>query len=153
MTVRTGRGSPSASLMVVGEAFGESEERTGQPFMGASGIELGRMLLDAKINTSDVYYTNVVNARPPANNLELWVPSTKSRVTSDMVRCRDRFVKPIVAEGFQSLIRELELVSPKVVIPVGTIALWALTGKWGILKWRGSMLEVDTEEMKSCLLR
>lgn len=143
LSVRMGSGSPSATFMIVGEAWGETEERTGVPFSGVSGQELGRMLHDAGILTSDCYYTNLVNARPVHNDLETWIPVKKTGVTADMVPLRGRFVKPIVRLGYESLLREIELVKPKVIIPVGNSSMWALTGRTSITKWRGSMLEFN----------
>jgi DNA polymerase len=134
--------------MIVGEAFGETEERTGEPFAGSSGMELNRMLHDAGMMRSECYVTNVVNARPPANNLDLWMPATKSRVTHDMVQLRGRFVKPIFKEGYESLRREIDLVKPRLIIALGNAALWALADRRGILKWRGSLLRLDGDEAK-----
>lgn len=141
MAVLSGDGPPEAKIMLVGEAFGETEERTGTPFAGASGLELNRILHDAGILRSECYATNLVNARPPANNLDIWIPPTKNRVTSDMVRVRDKFVKPIVREGYESLLREIALVKPELIIALGGSALWALTGQQSIVKWRGSLLD------------
>lgn len=141
MSVKGGEGPPNARVMLVGEAFGETEERTGTPFAGASGLELNRILHDAGIMRSECYVTNLINARPPANNLDLWVPVTKNKITSDMVKVKDRFVKPIVKEGYESLIREIGLVRPRVIVALGNTALWALTGERSIVKWRGSLLQ------------
>lgn len=151
MLLPFGSGNPLSPIMVVGEAWGEKEEQAGRPFVGASGQELGRMLHDAGILLSDCYLTNLVNARPPGNNLDAWIPVAKNKLTSDMVKLRGKFVKPIVKAGFASLIKEIELVEPRIIIAMGSSALWALTGKQGIIKWRGSIVEVDTEEMKRCL--
>lgn len=138
-----GRGSPNAKFFIVGEAWGEEEERLGAPFMGRSGEELGRILQDAGIMASDCYYSNLVNARPPRNDLTLWIPDKKKNITSDMVEVRGKWVKPLVKEGFESLKKELALVNPKMVIAVGNSALWALTGRSAITKWRGSLLTTD----------
>lgn len=143
MPVKMGSGQPTAPIMIVGEAFGREEEATGTPFMGSSGQELNRMLQEAGILRSECYVTNLVNARPPANNLDLWMPVAKSKITHDMVKLHDRFVAPILKEGYESLRREIDLVKPRLIIPVGNASLWALTGLTGILKWRGSLLWLD----------
>jgi DNA polymerase len=127
--------------MIVGETWGESEEKSGMPFSGAAGQELNRMLHDAGIMRSECYTTNVVNARPPRNDVDAWIPVRKTLITSDMVRLRGRFVSPIVLEGYESLLREIDLVKPRVIIALGNTALWALTGRSGITKWRGSLLD------------
>lgn len=139
----TGSGNPSARLMLVGEAFGADEERAGQPFVGASGQELNRMLQEAGLSRSEAYTTNVVNARPPHNDFGAWVARTKKEVTPVHVRLRDRMVLPIVTQGMESLRREIDLIHPQVIIALGNWAMWALTGAFGILKWRGSLLDWD----------
>ena len=67
--VRMGDGPPTAKLMIVGETWGEAEEKSGLPFFGLSGITLNTLLHDAGILRSECYVTNVVNARPPHNDL------------------------------------------------------------------------------------
>jgi len=149
--VRMGEGRPDADIMIVGEAWGETEEKSGIPFSGASGQELNRMLQEAGILRNECYCTNVVNARPPRNDITAWIPEDKKSITGRMVKLRDKFVDPIVKEGFGMLIKEIELVKPKVIVALGGTAMWALTGNSSIVKWRGSLLEVDTEEMKQWL--
>lgn len=143
MAVGGGDGKPDSPIMVVGEAWGEEEERTHVPFSGRSGQELNKMLGDAGLLRSDCFVTNVVNSRPPANSLTHWIPDTKAAVTHDMVLLRGRYVKPIVVEGWESLKKEISLVKPKLIIALGNTALWALCGRTGIVKWRGSLLDYE----------
>ena len=142
MSIRKGSGNPNARVMIVGEAWGADEERLMQPFVGASGQELNRMLQAAGIMRSEVWCTNLVNARPPKNDLGEWVAQRKMDITPEHMPLRDKMVRPIVALGYQSLLEEIDLVKPNVIIPVGNYAMWALTGAFGILKWRGSMLRL-----------
>ncbi len=150
MRVR-GTGPIPARIMLVGEAPGENEERMGEPFVGASGQELNRMLHEAGIMRSECYVTNVLKVRPPMNQISAFVAMKKKDIGPAHTLLRDRYVTKEVTEGYKELITELEIVQPNIVIAFGNLALWALTGRWAILKWRGSMLEVDTEEMKSAL--
>lgn len=140
MTLPVGRGNPSARIMIVGEAWGADEARLGQPFVGLSGDELNRMLGEVGILRSDVYVTNVVNAQPAGNDISLWIPLKKKDITADCVRFRDRMVKPIIVEGYRSLLKEISLVKPQLILALGNTALWTLTGRWGVVKWRGSQL-------------
>ena len=126
--------------MIVGEAFGAEEERKGEPFVGTSGQELNKMLHEAGIMRSECYVTNVVNARPPGNDINAWIADTKKHITPAHVAVRDKWVLPIIDAGIHSLLREIERVNPNVIIAFGNTALWALTGEWGISKWRGSLL-------------
>ncbi len=143
MAVRMGSGPTSARIIVVGEAYGEQEERAGEGFVGASGQELNRMLQEANIMRSEVYVTNLVNARPPGNNIGAWIAAKKKDITPAHVPLHDKFVLPIIVEGYQSLLKEISLVKPNLIIALGNSPLWALTQKWGILRWRGSHLIAD----------
>ena len=143
MTVRKGSGNPNAKLMIIGEAYGFEEDRAGEPFVGASGQELNRMLSSAGIGRNEVWCSNVVNARPKGNDFGEWVAQRKIDITPEHIPLRDRMVRPIVKLGLDSLWEEINLVKPHVIVPVGNWAMWALTGAFGILKWRGSMLRPD----------
>ena len=138
-----GSGPPTARVMLVGEVWGYNEQRLGEPFVGASGEELNRMLHEVGMTRSECYVTNLVNAMPPGGNLEAWIPKKKMDIKPDMQRFRGRLVAPEVVAGFQSLVREIELVKPNVIVALGASAMWALCGAEGILKWRGSQLETD----------
>ena len=133
-----------AHIMIVGEAPGYDEERTRTPFMGAAGAELDRMLHECKLNRTQCFLTLVCRTRPPNNRVEVFFADSKKAITSAHYPLRDKFVKQPIIDGITLLQKEISLVKPNVIIALGNVALWALTGKWGIQKWRGSMLETDT---------
>ncbi len=135
-----GVGPIPSRIMLVGEAWGEDEDRVGEPFVGRSGQELNRMLHEAQIMRSECFVSNVVNYRPPNNDLGAWVAMKKKDITSVHIQLRDRYVLPIVAEGFKQLMQEIASVQPNIIVAFGNVAMWALTGRWGIKKWRGSHL-------------
>ena len=137
-----GTGPIPARIMLVGEAWGESEERAGEPFVGVSGQELNRMLHEAGILRGECFVSNVVNHRPPQNDIGAWVALRKKDITTKHVSLRDKYVLPIVAQGYADLLAEIAAVKPNLIIAFGNLALWALTGHWGIVKWRGSMLQM-----------
>jgi len=62
-----GVGNPGADLMFVGEGPGYHEDKQGEPFVGAAGQLLTRMLGDIGLAREDVYIANVVKCRPPGN--------------------------------------------------------------------------------------
>lgn len=136
----SGDGPIPAKVMIVGESWGDHEERTGLPFQGSSGQELNRMLHEAGIMRSECYTTNVVNARPPYNDIERWVTAKRKDIQPDMAKMRDRWASPIVFEGLSRLLKEIHEVQPNIIIALGNVAMWALTGNWGVTKWRGSQL-------------
>lgn len=138
-----GSGPIPARIMLVGEAWGENEERAQTPFVGVSGQELNRMLQEAGILRSDCYTTNLVNARPPGNDISAWIAMKKKDITAQHVTLRDKFVLPIIQQGYTRLLAEIELVQPNIIVAFGNAALWALTGHWGVTKWRGSQLKLS----------
>lgn len=139
-----GEGSPNAKILLVGESWGAEEERTQLPFQGMSGQELNKLLAEAGILRSECYTTNLVNARPPYNDLERWITWKKKDIQADMVQFRDAWVKPNVVEGYKSLCKEIDLIKPNIVVALGNYAMWALNGAKGIMKWRGSQLNVQS---------
>lgn len=135
MTVPQGRGPSSARIMFVGEAWGQTEEQEGKPFVGSAGKVLNELLLKSGINPDACYFTNVVNRRPPGNDLSAWftrgVPNE------------------IVMEGLESLEAEIARVRPNVIVPLGNWPLWIFYRQplnktyqpTGILDYRGYVLE------------
>lgn len=140
--MRTGTGPVPAKIMIVGEAYGQEEERVGEAFVGESGKELNRMLHETGLLRSSCFVTNLINARPPNNDLSAWVPLKKKDITHAHVPLRDKMVLPQVKAGYQNLMREIREVKPNLIIAAGNYAMWALTGEWGVLKWRGSLLKL-----------
>lgn len=62
-----GVGDPHAELLFIGEGPGFHEDKQGEPFVGAAGKLLNRMLEEFGIDRSDVYIANIVKCRPPGN--------------------------------------------------------------------------------------
>ena len=98
-------GPAIARVLLVGEAPGAEEDRTGIPFVGRSGVLLGELLDEVGLERSMLYVTNVVKCRPPANR----TPRAREVAT-----CR-RF-----------LIGQLDTVCPVVVITLGNTATRAV---------------------------
>lgn len=119
-------GPRDAKIVIVGEAPGANEERVGKPFIGGSGMMLDKMLSVAGISRSEVFVTNVCHVRPPENDFSWFLKPANQ--------------KHIVLGAYQ-LKKDLEAIRPNLVIAFGAQALRILTGKLGIEKWRGSILE------------
>jgi len=66
-----GEGDPSASLMFVGEAPGETEDRLGRPFVGRAGEKLDEIIRAMGLTREAVYIANVLKSRPPDNRTPL----------------------------------------------------------------------------------
>lgn len=106
--------------MLVGEAPGANEERTGQPFVGAAGELLEAELAAAGIQPSQVFFTNICQERPSGNDIR--------RFHSDDGAPNDK-----ILDGLIELQKQIERLKPNVIVPLGNYPLRYLTGKG---KWR-----------------
>lgn len=97
-----GVGSPDAQLVFIGEAPGKNEDLQGEPFIGAAGKFLNEMLASIGLERKDIYITNIVKYRPPAN--------------------RDPTPEEIAA-FVPYLKRQIEVIKPKIVIFLGRHAM------------------------------
>lgn len=137
-----------ARILICGEAPGADEEREGTPFVGVSGQELNRMLSEAGIMRSECFVTNICRIRPPNNDIGAFVALKKKDISSAHLPLRDKMVMPCVMEGYKMLLSEIDIVKPNVIITLGNLSMWALTGKWGISKQRGSLLLHEESKTK-----
>jgi DNA polymerase len=62
-----GEGPPDAAILFVGEGPGQKEDEQGRPFVGPAGSLLNQLLLQAGLRRPEVFITNIVKCRPPAN--------------------------------------------------------------------------------------
>lgn len=100
-----GAGNSDAELVFVGEAPGREEDRTGEPFVGKAGQLLTDIIAAMGLSREDVYICNVIKCRPPGNR----DPSPEEVST-----CR-----PFLA-------RQLRIISPRVVVALGSFAAQTL---------------------------
>ena len=145
-------GPVNASIMIVGEAPGADEESKGIPFVGASGQELDRMLGEAGISRSECFITNVCRTRPPNNDISKYFARSKKDITHDHTQRHSKHFLHPIRTGLAALEKEISMVKPNIIIALGNISFWAITGRWGITKWRGSMLHgVDSMSAFQCI--
>jgi DNA polymerase len=62
-----GEGTGRSRILLVGEAPGRNEDKTGRPFCGAAGKVLDQALAEARIDRADAFVTSIVKCRPPGN--------------------------------------------------------------------------------------
>lgn len=111
-------GAPGAAAMIVGEAPGADEDRTGRPFVGRAGQLLDRMLQAIYLDRRHVYIANIVPWRPPGN---------RTPTPQETAICLP-FIR-----------RQIQLSSPRVLVTMGNPSTQALLGvKDGITRIRGS---------------
>ncbi len=100
-----GEGNPQAGFVIVGEAPGATEDELGRPFVGKSGELLTKILEAIQFRREDVFICNVLKHRPPGN---------RNPTPAEIVACRP------------FLLRQLELLRPRVILALGTFAAQTL---------------------------
>lgn len=97
-----GEGPLNAQIMFIGEGPGFHEDRTGRPFVGAAGKFLDELLSLAGLKREEVFITNIVKCRPPAN----------------------RDPRPEEIEACQPYLdRQVALIKPRVIVTLGRYSM------------------------------
>jgi len=135
-------------LMIVGECWGEHEQRTGRPFSGPSGSVLMSMLRQAGISKQDVHMTNVFNFRPYGGRIENIYTSKKDGIPNYRPVTNGKYVHKKYQPELDRLGEEISITQPNLILACGNIALWALCKKSGIKRYRGSPLLDHTQNYK-----
>lgn len=118
-----GVGPMSPELCFVGEAPGADEDRIGEPFVGAAGKLLDKIVSAMGFSRDDVYICNTLKCRPPQN-----ATPTKPQLTN----CRSYFD------------RQLELIRPRFLCALGgTAAKHLLATETGITRLRGKVMDYN----------
>jgi DNA polymerase len=112
-----GTGHPNADLMFIGEGPGFHEDKQGEPFVGAAGQLLNRMLGEIGLVRDQVYIANIVKCRPPGN----------------------RDPRPDEIEACTPwLVEQISLIQPSVIVTLGNFATkFVLQTQTGITRLRG----------------
>jgi DNA polymerase I-like protein with 3'-5' exonuclease and polymerase domains/uracil-DNA glycosylase len=133
-------GQPTSPIMIVQDAPGYAEVRTGVPLTGSAGEEFNKMLHEAGLQRASCFVTSLSREHPLGNDASTLIAKTKKEVGPHHLSFRDKYVLPQFIEGLSLLEREIEMVKPKVIITLGSVSTFALTGAWGVDTWRGSEL-------------
>ena len=127
-------GNPeTAKAILIGEAPGENEDKTGTPFVGRAGKLLNEFLEKAGISREkDLYIINTVKCRPPKNR----VPSDEEKRLCE-----------------EYLLKQIEIINPEIMIFCGATALKSFYDKKvAISKIRGEVLEIEIgEKVRKCI--
>jgi uracil-DNA glycosylase len=114
-----GVGDPHADLLFVGEAPGMHEDKQGEPFVGAAGQLLTRMLSEIGLTREQVYIANVLKCRPPGN---------RDPQEDEIETCTPW------------LVEQISLIQPVVIVTLGNFATkYVLQTQQGITRMRGSV--------------
>ena len=125
-TAVPGEGTPSARVMLIGEAPGREEDKRGQPFVGAAGRFLDEVLAGSGVNRSDLFITNTVKCRPENNR-----PPRKREVDT----CTSLY-----------LFAQIELINPALIMLLGSVATKKLLGVSSVKEVRGRVIEFNNRK-------
>jgi uracil-DNA glycosylase family 4 len=116
-----GVGSPTADLMFIGEGPGFHEDKQGEPFVGAAGQLLSRMLAEIGLSRETVYIANCVKCRPHGN---------RDPMEDELEACTPW------------LVEQISLIQPQLIVTLGNFATkFVLSTKRGITSMRGSVYD------------
>ncbi len=116
-----GVGNPDADLMFIGEAPGFHEDKQGEPFVGAAGQLLTRMLGEIGLERADVYIANVAKCRPPGN---------RDPQPDELEACTPW------------LVEQISIIQPSLLVTLGNFATkFVLQTALGITRMRGQIFE------------
>ena len=148
------RGSRSADIVLVGEGWGKEEKRHSKAFVGGSGRELDTMLKECGFAPEQCFFTNLYTDMPRAGTIESMFDPAAPKLWG-------LHPMPELKWGIELVRQQIKAIKPKIVIALGSAALWALTENaqfkklpvkegghfvpGGIMNWRGSMLRSRVE--------
>ncbi len=119
-----GVGNTDAELMFVGEAPGADEDRQGEPFVGAAGQLLTKIIAATGLSRGDVYIANILKCRPDTPGR---TSGNRKPTPEEMATC------------IPYLHEQIDLIRPKVLVALGATAVEGLLGKTvGITRLRGN---------------
>jgi uracil-DNA glycosylase family 4 len=119
-----GVGNANAELMFVGEAPGADEDQQGEPFVGAAGQLLTKIIKAMGLSRDTVYIANILKCRP---DMPAGAPGNRKPTTDEMKTC------------MPYLLAQIDVIKPKVIVALGATAVEGLLGKTeGITKLRGN---------------
>jgi uracil-DNA glycosylase family 4 len=119
-----GEGPVPGNVLLIGEAPGAKEDRSGRPFVGPSGLLLERSLESAGLTRGEVYITSCVKCRPPHN---------RTPHTDELDTCQAAWLN-----------RQIELVDPKIIVLLGKVAMHqVLHDERSLRQVHGEVIERD----------
>ena len=139
-------------IALVGEAWGEHEERERMPFVGPAGWQLNSMLTEAGITRADCFLTNCFNLRPrPTNKIDNLCASRKEVRHALPPLSSGKYIRDEFLPELDRLYAELTRANPNVIVCLGGTAAWAILRDGRISKLRGAVASSPVLAGKKCL--
>jgi uracil-DNA glycosylase family 4 len=118
-----GTGNPNAAFMLIGEAPGRDEDLQGEPFVGKAGQLLDKILAAIEFKRSEVYIANILKCRPPQN---------RDPLPEEVALC------------MPYLLRQIDMIQPKIILALGRIAAHhLLRTSTSLTRLRGSVHDFE----------
>ena len=139
-----GVGPTPARIAIVTASATADDLWKGYPLAGHPGDFFAKMLHEAGITLTSCYRTTVLKHRAKYDRPDDLFTQNKAEASREGLTTVlfSTYIKPELVEIRQQLLDELALVQPTVIIALGDLAMWALTGVYGSVDtWRGSQLE------------
>lgn len=111
-----GDGNSKAKIMFVGEAPGKTEDEKGLPFVGRAGKIFDELLRSVELFRTDIFISNCLHCRPPNN---------REPTDGELLVCTPYLDK------------QIEIIKPKVLCPMGNFAMQFVFKKYGLEKPKG----------------
>ncbi len=116
-----GEGKVSARVMIIGEAPGREEDKSGHPFVGAAGRFFTQILTENGLNRHDFFITNIVKCRPPNN---------RTPRKGEVDTCTAQY-----------LFTQIALINPQLIMLLGSVSAKKLLDIKNINEARGRLIE------------
>ena len=133
-------------MIILGDFPDEMSLIEGRPFVGASGRLLDDLLLKNNIKREDCLLLNVFNERPPRNDQFYFFQASKGN-KSKFPSYAGKLLKPEHEHHLNSLFSTIDNSDKCIILALGPIALWAITGKTGIKNYRGVTYEARSKKV------
>jgi uracil-DNA glycosylase family 4 len=111
--VVVGSGSLDAEIVLIGEAPGRKEDESGLPFVGSAGKLLDSLLESAGLKREKIFIGNILKCRPPGNR----------RPKKSEIEACEPYLK-----------RQLEIIKPRIIAPMGNSALSYFQSRYGLIE-------------------
>ncbi len=135
-----GKGNSNVDILFVGEAPGKNEDEQGEPFVGAAGKNLNKLLNSCELNLEEIYITNILKCRPPKNR-----NPTNEEITSHT----------------PYLLKQIKEMNPKIICSLGNYAtkfflsngdIKEMKNNPGITKLHGKPINIKFKKIKIKLI-
>ena len=123
-------GPPTANIMIVGDTVTGVDERSGRYLQGAVGETLDKLLREAGFSRADCIITCISTQKPPGDKLEFFFEDAK------MFKPRPHFEQEL-----NKLREKISFLRPNLIIALGAVTMFHLTGCVGINAYRGYIVD------------